>query len=184
MDATVAASGTAELLKFWGIVGRYMDGQIRRAFDGLTEAQWHAVPEGAGNSIAFIAWHYFRTEDNIVNWIIRERQPTVWMEGGWAERLGLPRVEQGTGMPVEAAHALRIGDLGGFMEYVRGVRARTDAFLPTWDPADYDTEITLKPLGRMTKLQALGQQGFPHGFSHIGEIAHVRAMLGVPGFSV
>jgi hypothetical protein len=87
-------------------------------------------------------------------------------------------------MPVEEAHALRIKDIDGFMEYTRQVRARTDSFLDTWDPADYDTTIILKPLGSMTKLQALGQQGFPHGFAHIGEIAHIRAMLGVPGIGI
>jgi len=125
-----------------------------------------------------------RTEDNIVNWIIQERRPTVWMEGQWAERLGLPAVAQGTGMPRDEAHALRIKDLDGFLEYTRRVRACTDAFLEGWDPADYDTVITLKPLGQMTKLQALGQQGFPHGFSHLGEIAQIRTMLGVPGYGV
>lgn len=173
-----------ELHSFLHIVERYLDSNLRRAFDGLTEEQWHAIPEGRGNSIAFIAWHYLRTEDNIINWIIRERQPTVWMEGGWAERLGLPRVSQGTGMPVEEAHAFRIRDLVGFGEYIRQVRARTDEFLDSWDPADYATVITLKPLGQMTKLQALGQQGFPHGFAHIGEIFQIRTQLGIPGIGV
>ncbi len=173
-----------ELHKFWHIVERYMDGNLQRAFRDLSEEQWHAVSDGKGNSIAFIAWHYMRTEDNIINWIIQERRPTVWLEGDWSAKLGLPRVVQGTGMTVEDAHALRIRDIPGFMEYTRQVRARTDAFLDTWDPADYDTEITLNPLGTMTKLQSLGQQGFPHGFAHIGEIAHIRSMLGVPGIGI
>src|SRR5215213_3393768 len=121
-----------DLHKFWRIVERYFDANIKRAFADLTEEQWHTVPQGMGNHIAFIAWHYMRTEDNIVNWIIQERRPTVWMEGQWAERLGLPAVAQGTGMPAEDAHALRIKDLGGFLEYTRQVRARTDAFLESW----------------------------------------------------
>src|SRR5207302_2484627 len=131
--------------------------------------------------IAFIAWHYVRTEDNIIHWIIQDRTPTVWMEGGWDKRLGLPPVTQGTGMPPAEAHTLRIRDTAGFLEYMHQVRARTDAFLDTWDPADYGTRILLKPVGEMTKLEALGQQGFPHGFGHIGEIQHVRALLGLPG---
>ena len=184
MGSAQPQAPSTDLLKFLRIVERYVDGYWERAFRDLTDAQWHAVPQGVGNSIAFIAWHYLRTEDNIINWIIQERRPTVWMEGGWAERLGLPRVSQGTGMPVAEAHALRINDIAGFIEYGRQVRACTDAFLETWDPADYDTVITLKPLGQMTKLQALGQQGFPHGFAHLGEIAHVRALLGVASIGV
>lgn len=173
-----------ELIKYWQIMGRYFNGYLHRSLDDLTEEQWHAVPHGTGNSIAFIAWHYMRTEDNIINWIIQERRPTVWMEGQWSERLGLPRVAQGTGMPVAEAHALRIADTAAFLEYTHQVRARTDSFLETWDPADYDTVITLKPLGEMTKLQSLGQQGLPHGFAHMGEIAHIRALLGLPGTGV
>ncbi|MHB8574928.1 MAG: hypothetical protein ACYDCQ_06295, partial [Dehalococcoidia bacterium] len=80
--------------------------------------------------------------------------------------------------------ALRITDIAGFMEYTRQVRRRTDEFLDRWNPADFDTPIVLKPLGTMTKLQALGQQGFPHGFAHIGEIAQIRTLLGVPSIGV
>jgi hypothetical protein len=173
-----------ELRDYWRIVGRYFDGYVERAFGDLTEEQWHAVPYGIGNSIAFIAWHYLRTEDNIVHWIIQERQPTVWMQGSYAERLGLPRVAQGTGMPVEEAQALRIGDLAVFMEYARRVRATTTAFLETWDPTDFDVPIVLKPLGTMTKLEAMGQQALPHGFAHLGEVAHIRALQGLPGTGI
>lgn len=172
------------LHQYWGVLERYFDRQLERALGPLTDEQWHAVPGGVGNSIAFIAWHYLRTEDNIINWIIQERRPTVWMDGGWAEKLGLPSVNQGTGMPVEEAHALRIKDTAGFLEYMRAVRTRTDEFLEQWDPADYGTLITLKPVGQMTKLQAMGQQGFPHGFGHLGEIAHIRAHLGLPGIGL
>jgi uncharacterized damage-inducible protein DinB len=174
----------SDLLTYWAMLGRYMDGNLNRALGDLNDEQWHAVPGGVSNSIAFIAWHYFRTEDNIINWIIRKRKPTLWMDGGWSARLGLPRVVQGTGMPVEEAQALRIGDIAAFMQYVREVRANTDRFLPTWDPADYDTVITLKPVGQMTKLQSLAQQALPHGFAHLGEISHIRAVLGLPGIGL
>jgi len=172
------------LLDYWHIMEPYLDRHLHRALDDLTDEQWHAIPTGAGNSIAFIAWHYIRTEDNIIHWIIQERTPTVWMQGGWSERLGLPRVSQGTGMPFAEAQALRIADTAGFLEYIRQVHTATDAFLDRWDPADYNTRITLKPVGEMTKLQAMGQQGFPHGFGHIGEIQHIRCLLGLPGIGL
>jgi uncharacterized damage-inducible protein DinB len=173
-----------DLLGFLRILERRLTGQLNRALSDLSDEQWHYVPDGKGNSIAFIAWHYVRTEDNIVHWIIQERRPTVWMEGGWAEKLGLPPVIQGTGMPVEEAQALRLRDTAGFLEYMRQVRARTDEFLERWDPADHATRITLKPVGEMMKIEALAQQGFSHGFGHIGEIQHIRALLGLPGIGL
>lgn len=62
---------------------------LDRGVADLTPEQWHAVPGGAGaaNTIAFEMWHYARTEDNIVRFILQNRRPTVWMEGagrsGW-----------------------------------------------------------------------------------------------------
>lgn len=172
------------MLDYLHILERRLTRQLDRALGDLTAEQWHTIPNGAGNSIAFIAWHYIRTEDNIINWIIQERTPTVWMRGRWAERLGLPPVTQGTGMSVEEAQAFRIEDTAGFLDYVHQVRSETDAFLDRWDPADYSTRILLKPVGEMTKLEALGQQGFPHGFGHIGEIQHIRGMLGLPAIGL
>ena len=159
-------------------------GMYERALGPLTDQQWHHVPEGKGNSIAFTAWHYLRTEDNIIRWIFQNRRPTVWMEGGWAEKLGLPPVTQGTGMPVAEAQALHIRDTGGFLQYMREVRASTEDFLRGWESPDFDTVITLKPVGEMTKLQLLGQQAFPHGFAHLGEIQHLRTMQGLPGIGL
>jgi hypothetical protein len=76
-------------------------------------------------------WHYVRTEDNIVRFILQNRRPTVWMEGGWAERLSLPPVTQGTGMSAGDAQALRIADLAAFAQYKRDVYASTDEWLRT-----------------------------------------------------
>jgi hypothetical protein len=61
------------------------------------------------------------------------------------------------------------------------VRAATREFLQSWDPPDYDTVIMLKPVGETTKLRLLGRQAFPHGFSHLGEIQHLRTMQTLPG---
>ena len=172
------------LFEYFDVLITRLYGMYDRALGQLTDEQWHWVPEGMGNSIAFTAWHYFRTEDNIIRWIFQNRRPTVWMEGGWAERLGLPPITQGTGMPLEDANALRIGDTAGFLEYVRQVRASTEEFLHTWTEPDFNSMIMLKPVGEMTKLQLLGRQAFPHGFAHLGEIQHMRTMQGLPGIGL
>ena len=169
---------------YFGVLIERLYRQFERALVDLTDAQWHWVPEGKGNSAAFIAWHYLRTEDNIIRWILQDRRPTVWMEGGWAERLGLPPVSQGTGMPAAEAHALRIRDTAAFLAYMRAVRASTEDYLSGWDGADAGEMILLKPVGEMTRLQLLGRQTFPHGFGHVGEIQHLRALMDLPGIGL
>src|SRR5262245_55653153 len=105
--------------------------RLHRALDrvlaDLTPEQLHTVPAGhpRTNTLAFVLWHYVRTEDNVVRFVVQNRRPTVWMEGGYAEKLGLPPVTQGTGMSTEEAHALRIGDIALFRDYMGKVWTST-----------------------------------------------------------
>jgi hypothetical protein len=148
----------------------------------LTPEQWHAVPGGSGgraNHIAFEMWHYARTEDNIVRFILQNRRPTVWMEGGWAERLGLPPVAQGTGMTTDDAQAMRIADLDAFKQYVQDVWASTNEWLSNPDSSTFDRPVQVKPLGEMPAIRALGQVCMTHGFTHLGELELCRTLLGL-----
>jgi len=154
---------------------------LDRSVADLTPEQWHTVPAGnaAANHIAFEMWHYARTEDNIVRFILQNRTPTVWMEGGWAERLGLPPVTQGTGMPVQDAQALRIDDRALFRQYVDAVWASTEDYLSNPDESVFDTPVMVKPLGEMPAIRALGQVCMTHGFTHLGEVELMRTLLGL-----
>jgi DinB family protein len=151
----------------------------------LTSEQLHAIPGGTSkaNHIAWNLWHVARTEDNVVRFVLQKRRPPVWTEGGYAEKLGLPPVAQGTGMSTAEAQALRITDLKLFGAYVRAVWASTAAFLATVDPAALDAAVTVKPLGDMPGVRALGQICVSHAFQHVGEIDLARTLLGLPTVS-
>ncbi len=65
-----------------------MDKQL----DGITPEQLHAVPGNnpKANTIMWGIWHYVRTEDNVVRYILQNKKVPQWIEGGYAEKLGLP----------------------------------------------------------------------------------------------
>ena len=107
---------------------RRLHAMLDRSIADLTPEQWHAIPGGnpKANHIAFEMWHYVRTEDNIIRFLLQDRRPTVWMDGKWADKLGLPPVTQGTGMTADDAQALRINDIAGIQEYTKEVWASTD----------------------------------------------------------
>lgn len=153
---------------------------LDRSLADLTPEQLHAVPGGhpLANTIAFGLWHYARTEDNVVRYVIQERRPTVWHEGGYAARLGLPPVAQGTGMSTAEAQALRITDVTLFAEYMRQVWASTDELFGRADPAILERTVTIKPLGEMPAIRALGQVCLSHGMTHFGEIELARTLVG------
>jgi len=156
-----------------------LHGSYDKAFDGLTPDQIHRVPAGhpKTNTIAWGVWHYVRTEDNVVRYILQNRRPIVWAEGGYADKLGLPPVAQGTGMTTQEAQALRIKDLALFREYVAKVWASTDEFLAKVDPAALDATVTIKPLGEMPGIRALAQVCVSHGFMHVGELELARTLV-------
>ena len=158
--------------------------RLHKALDasltGLTPEQLHQVPAGhpSANTIAWGLWHYARTEDNVVRYILQNRRPIVWAEGGYAEKLGLPPVAQGTGMTTQEAQGLRIKDLALFREYVAKVWASTDDYLARVDPGALEATVTIKPLGEMPAIRALMQVCVTHGFLHAGEIELARTLVG------
>jgi hypothetical protein len=165
---------------------QFIHGDLKRMhamLDGaldLPPERLHAVPGGPGkaNTIAWGLWHVARTEDNVLRFILQNRRPTVWQEGGYADKLGLPPVAQGTGMTTAEAQALRIKDVPLFREYAQKVWASTDEFLSSVDPAALEKPVTVKPLGEMPGVRALGQICLTHGFMHVGEIELAKTLIG------
>ena len=164
----------------------FIRAQLKRLHTGLdkslaelTPAQLHTVPAGhpKANTIAWGLWHYARTEDNIVRWVIQDRRPPIWTEGGYGQRLGLPPAAQGTGMSAEEAQALRITDIPLFQDYTRKVWAGTEELFADATPDLFDKMVMVKPLGEMSVIQCLGQVGLTHGMTHLGEIELARTLV-------
>jgi hypothetical protein len=161
--------------------------RLHKNLDGciadVTADQLHTVPAGhpRANTLAFGLWHYARTEDNVVRFVIQDRRPTVWMEGRYADRLGLPPTAQGTGMTPAEAQALRIRDIPLFREYMGKVWASTEELFERAgrEPAALDKTVLIKPLGEMDAVRALGQVCLSHGLGHHGEIELIRTLLGL-----
>jgi hypothetical protein len=136
-----------------------------------------------GQPISFILWHYVRTEDNIIQFVLQHK-PTVWLEGGWDEKFGLHRTAQGTGMSLEDAQGLRLEPKEEFERYMQAVWQATDAYLAAADDEALQEKTTVKPLGEMPIQNAIGNMCLTHGFTHLGEIAHLRGLQGLRGMAV
>ena len=159
---------------------RRLHDALDKSLDGLTSDQLHMVPAGhaKANTIAWNLWHYARTEDNVVRFVLQNRRPTVWVEGGYPERLDLHPAAQGTGMSTAEAQALRIKDVPLFAEYMKKVWASTEAYVPSLSPGDLDRKVALKFVGEMPVARVLALVGVTHGFTHFGEIELARTLVG------
>ena len=162
---------------------RQMHGAYNDAIADLSLEQIHWRANDNGLPIAFILWHYVRTEDNVIRFVL-QRRPTVWLEGGWDQKFGLDRIAQGTGMSLQEAQSLRIGSKEAFQEYIRAVWQATQEFLADKDDAYLQQTTTVKPLGEMPILNAIGNMCLTHGFTHLGEIQHLRGLQGLRGMAI
>ncbi len=160
-----------------------LHGCLDDATRGLTPEQLHWRPGGRVNHIGFTLWHYVRTQDNVVRFVL-QRRPTIWMEGGWDKRFGLDSKAQGTGMGQEDAFKLRISSLDDFRTYMHQVFKETEGYVANVQEADLERVLLVKPLGEMPVRQVLGKTVVTHGFGHLGEIYTVRSAMGMPGNSI
>jgi DinB superfamily len=149
----------------------------------LENDQLHWRANDNGCSIAFVLWHYVRTEDNIIQFVL-QRKPTVWMEGGWDKKFGLHSTAQGTGMSLADAQNVRLEPKSDFETYMRAVWDATDAYLASADDDFLQQKTTVKPLGEMPIQNAIGNMCLTHGFTHLGEIAHIRGLQGLRGMAI
>ena len=158
--------------------------RLHKMLDGtlseISLEQLHTVPAGhpRANTIAWGLFHCTRTEDNIARFVLQDRRPPVWTEGGYAERLGLPPVAPGTGGSTPDAQALRIRDVDLFREYMQRVWTSTEEILTKAEPGFFDKSVTIKPLGEMPAFRALGQVVVSHGMMPVGQMELVRTLVG------
>ncbi len=159
---------------------RRLHDALDKSVDGLTSEQLHMVPAGhpKANTIAWNLWHYVRTEDNVVRFALQNRRPTVWVEGGYPERLGLHPSAQGTGMSTADAHALRINDLSLFVQYMKKAWESSEAYVQALAPGELDRKVALKFVGEMPVARVIASVAITHGFTHFGEIELARTLVG------
>lgn len=108
------------LSRYGDIHGSLVEG----LFAKLSESQLRTRPHPGVNTILWLLWHSARIEDLAVNRFLSERRQVL--DGGWLERLAVPRRDVGTGMTDAQVDELsaRI-DLQALRGYWGAVSART-----------------------------------------------------------
>ena len=169
-----------DLLKYLAGEIRGMHGLYERVTVDLTDKQVNHVPEGGHQNLAVCLWHYVRTEDNVIQFVI-QRKPTVWMEGGWDKKFGLDAKSQGTGFSEDEARAFRIHGFADFREYMNQVFRKTEEYVAALTAEEAERKITVKPLGEMTILQNISGMVMTHGYRHLGEIEFAKGLVAPKG---
>ena len=152
--------------------------QLERALDGLEiqEARW--MPTPISNHILWILWHMGRMED-MWGWYLRGEGDTAWIEGGWAERLGIEPERNGAGDSIEQVREFPNVSLEEVIGYWKSAQ---ELLIPSIEGVTVD-QFGLKhperfpqaPERAPTVLFALGRIPVENS-QHTGQIAYIRGL--------
>src|SRR4051795_1685712 len=111
----------------------YAYGEIQqtlgRALSGVPAEQLTARVGPESNTIAWLAWHLLRVQDDHVAEVAGREQ--VWTAEGWAARFDLPFAASATGYGFDAdqVDAVRVASVDLLLDYAAAVHAQTAQFL-------------------------------------------------------
>lgn len=117
--------------------GRIVE-DFEAAVDGLTPVQLAVRLDPGANSIAWLAWHAARVQDDHVAALAGRQQ--AWTEEGFDDRfgLGLDPSDIGYGHTSDEVARVRVHDPQLLTDYLHAVTARTNDYLRGVDAGELD----------------------------------------------
>lgn len=144
---------------------------------GLTDELANWAPPGMSNSIAVTLLHTIGGEDTFIQaWA--QQKPRLWESQGWSERVGLAILPGDEGDGWESARGKTL-PLAAILEYQEAVCGATSAYLASLSAEDLDAKMIL--LGGEHPRADMFILLVSHISAHLGEIAALKGVQGVPG---
>ncbi len=150
------------------------------SIDDLDDEQLHWQYSEGTVAPGFHAWHYFRTKDNIINFVCQDRRPPVWLRQGLDTAWGFPRVAQGTDMDRGEAQALRFPSCQALVQYGLDVHEDVMEWLRAVSDDELAATVRVVQFGHQAKSQQILQTCIAHGNGHLGQILALRSVMGFP----
>ena len=153
--------------------------QLLKAIERLSieEARWMPTPES--NHILWILWHIGRMED-MWGWYLREGGESAWIEGGWANRLGINTERNGAGDSIDQVRNFPDLEVEEVTEYwqvsrnllIPAIKQISNEMLTIKRPEIW----THAPDRAPTLLWVLGRLPVENG-QHTGHISYIRGLF-------
>jgi uncharacterized damage-inducible protein DinB len=153
-----------------------VDEDVRRALEGLSPDQLGFRPNEHANSVAWLAWHLSRVEDDHVSELAG--RPQAWIEDRWHERFGKPGDMNDTGFgygPAEVAE-IRPESVAVLVDYFSAVHARSVQYVQTLSCGDMDRIIDRRwdpPVTVGVRLVSVVNDCTQHA----GQLAYLRGLI-------
>jgi hypothetical protein len=152
---------------------------LQRTLTGLTAEQLAFRPTDHANSIAWLAWHLTRVQDDHVSEIAG--QPQAWVADGWHQRFGRPADPSDTGFGDSPAEVGSIApeDPSVLIEYHAAVHAKCLAYLERVSCDEMDRIVDTNwdpPVSAGVRLVSVVNDCT----QHVGQMAYIRGLIEGP----
>jgi uncharacterized damage-inducible protein DinB len=149
---------------------------LRRAVEGLAPDELTRRVSPEANTIAWLAWHLVRVQDDHIADVAGREQ--VWTAEGWYARFDLPFPPGATGYGFrsEQVAQVRVASADLLLDYAAAVHARTADFLRGLSDEDLDTVVDTRwdpPVTLGVRLISV----LSDDLQHVGQAAFVRGLL-------
>ena len=164
---------TSELLMY--AYDRVQEG-LRRAVEGLSAEELNARVTPDANSIAWLAWHLARVQDDHIADAADQEQ--VYLAEGWFDRFDFPfdPSETGYGFTSHQVGQVRVSSADLLIDYAGAVHGRTTEFLRGLTDEDLDRIVDTRwdpPVSLGVRLVSV----LSDDLQHVGQAADVLGLL-------
>lgn len=148
---------------------------VRQAVEGLSEDQLSFRPDPEANSVAWLAWHLTRVQDDHVADVAGGEQ--LWTAGGWVERFRLPFDVGAIGYGQTSEEVAQVRATPELLTgYQDAVHRSTVDYLSTLSDDDYERVVDERwdpPVTLGVRLLSV----LNDALQHAGQAAYVRGLI-------
>ena len=152
-------------------------GGLERALTGVSLEELHRLPQSDCNSIAWLAWHLTRVQDDHISSLASREQ--AWTDEGWHTRFGLEPDPSnvGWGHTPEQVAAFRSPDAQTLLDYHAAVMKRSTGYLATLGPADLGRVLNEPQWATSVTVGVRLVSVVNDGTEHMGQINYLRGLF-------
>lgn len=150
---------------------------LQRTLTGLTLDEIHRQPSADTNSIAWLAWHLTRVQDNGIAGLFDQEQ--AWINQGWHATFGMdpdPNNE-GFGHTPEQVAAFRAPSVQTLLDYHESVLTQSKSYVAGLAPADFDRTLNEPHYQPLPTVGVRLVSIISDNLQHAGQAAYLRGLF-------
>lgn len=150
---------------------------LHRGLEGAPADMLCRMPAPHANSMAWIAWHLTRIQDDHLSDLAG--LPQLWTSEGWHARFGMSadNDETGQGHSFEQVAAFKVASADDLLAYQDAVFERSKAYLVTVKPADLDRELDEPQYDPLPTVGVRLVSVVSDNTQHAGQVVYLRGQF-------